>query len=58
MEYFFKHSINSKKAKKKKKRKKQRRKIIWDNHNMTLLNLITSIIQLSVNGLNILINRC
>ena len=34
MEYFLKYSINSKKAKKK---KKERRKIIWDNHNMTLL---------------------
>ena len=33
MEYFLKYSINSKKAKK----KKERRKIIWDNHNMTLL---------------------
>ena len=54
MEYFLKYSINSKKAKKKKK--KQRRKIIWDNHDT--FNLITSIIQLSVNGLNILINRC
>lgn len=50
----LKYSVSSKK---KKKKKTKGRKNIWDKYKMILLNLIISIIQLNVNGLNTLINR-